>query len=209
MLARMTRTPSDTQTATKAPKPPGKLLYNGPAGTVWADGLALYQLSARGITVQGVMAGGPSNQPTPAEMQAVTETAQHPFGPLKPWMVAVIFVLLLVALNGVGAPLWADGLLLLLALAVLVGWPVYRQLKAYESLFAAREELTILLSDIPTQMVSSMVEVGPDTPAEVIKPARQPVAVVVRGLSAAERAKLARSVTQHVAVGQALAARKK
>lgn len=198
-----------TTPKTAAPQATRKLLYSGPAGKVWADGLELYSLKAEGITVQGAMAGGPSNQPTPEEIAAVSSATQNVFGPLKPWMIALIFVLVFAGLQAAGAPGWLGVVLLLLALVVLIGLPVSRQLKAVDSMYHSRDEITLLLSDTPTQMVSSLVEIDPNTPQQTIKPARQPVAVVVRGLSPAERAKLGRAVTQHMAIHQALAARSK
>ena len=62
--------------------------------------------------------------------------------------------------------------------------------------------MTLLLSDHPTQTVSRVVEVGPDLPAQTLGPSDQPVAVVVRGLTAAERVKLAGAVMRHVALRQ-------
>lgn len=188
--------------------PTGKLLYSGPAGKIWTDGLALYNLTAQGVGVQGVMAGGPQNQPSPEEVAALNSAGAGAYGPLKPWMVAVIFMLLFLALNLLGAPAWTGWLLALLAVVALLGWPVYRQFKAYEGLFRSREELTILLSDKPTQMVSSVVEIHPDTPAQTIKATRQPVALVLHGLPLAERIKLSGGVTRHVAMGQMAARRK-
>ena len=192
-------------TSSQAPAP-RKLIYQGPAGRVWESGLELYKLSAQGVTLQGVMAGGPSNQPTPEELREVGGAAKRAFGPLQPWMVALLFALLFAALQVAGLPTWVGVALLLLAVAVLLGWPVYRQYAAYEAMFRRREELTILLSETPTQMVSSMVEVSPSTPAHTGSAARQPIAVVVRGMPAADRVKLASAITRQVALRQGLSA---
>ena len=198
-----------TSKATVSEPPSGKLLYSGPDGKVWTDGLELYGLTARGVTVQGVMPGGPSTQPTPAELAAVQGAAKTAYGPLQPWMVVAALFLLLLALSFLGAPFWLTLLLGLAGAAALVALPVSRQSRAFVGLFERREELTLLLSDVPTQAVSNLVDLAPDTPAQTLDAARQPVAVVVRGLPGAERVKLASAVMRRVAVGQALAARKR
>ncbi|WP_291423444.1 hypothetical protein [Deinococcus sp.] len=192
-----------------APAPaPSKLLYSGPAGKVWTDGVELYGLKAQGVKVQGVMPGGPTNQPTPAEMEAVQSAARNAYGPLKPWMVIAASFVVLVALSLLRTPFWLTLLLGLALTAALVALPIARQFRAFSGMFERREEVTILLSETPTQMVSSMVEIGPDTPAQTLGAARQPVAVVVTGLPLAERVKLAGAVTRRLALGQVRAGRK-
>lgn len=184
------------------PSPSGKPLYTGPAGQVWADGLDLYGLRADGVRVQAVMPGSPQNQPTPAEMEAVQSAARNAYGSLKLWMVAVLGAVIVTALSLLKAPLWLTLLLGAALLVAIVALPVSRQYRAFAGLFERREELTILLSDVPTNAVTSLVEVGPDTPAQTLDASRQPVAVVVRGLPAAERVKLAGAVTRQMAMGQ-------
>lgn len=184
-------------------------LYTGPAGMVWADGLKLYHLSASGVRVQAVMPGSPHNQPTPAELEAVQKASQNAFGPLKPWMLFVLAFAVVFGLSLLHTPLWLTLLLGLALMVALIALPLSRQYKAFSGMFERRDELTILLSDTPTNAVSSMVEVGPDTPAQTLDASRQPVAVVVRGLSAAERVKLGGAVTRHVAMGQLRAGRGK
>ncbi|MFC6591920.1 hypothetical protein ACFP81_07810 [Deinococcus lacus] len=193
-----------------APAPsalPAKPLYSGPAGMVWSDGLKLYNLTAEGVRVQAVMPGGPHNQPSPVEMEAVQNAAQNAYGPLKPWMASVLAALVLLGLSLLNVPLWLTLLLGLAFTAGLIALPVSRQYAAFKSLFEKREEVTILLSDTPTNAVSNLVDIGPDTPAQKLDASRQPVAVVVRGLPVAERVKLAGAVTRQLAMG-ALAARR-
>ena len=197
-----------TSKATVSEPRSGPLLYSGPAGNVWADGLELYGLTARGVTVQGVMPGGPSTQPTPAELAAVQDAAKNAYGPLKPWMAVAALFLLLVVLNLLRAPLWLTLLPGLAATVVLVVLPVSRQYRAFAGLFERRDELTIVLSDVPTQAVSNLVDIGPDTPAQTLDAARQPVAVVVRGLPGPERVKLGAAIMRRASLGQALGARK-
>lgn len=149
-----------------------------------------------------VMPGGPHNQPTPAEAEAVANAAKTAYGPLKPWMLFLLTALLFCLLGLLKLPFWAFFLLGLLLTLALAGWPLYKQYKAFEGSFACREELTILLSDAPTNAVSRVVEVGPETAAQTLGPSDQPVAVVVRGLPLPERVKLAGAVMRHVGLKQ-------
>lgn len=184
------------------PAAPTKLLYAGPAGKVWADGLELYGLRASGINVMGLMPGSPSHQPSAEEMAAVSSAAQSAYGPLRPWMVVVGALLVFLALTLLGVPAWAKVLAGVVMTALLVALPAYRQYQAFQGLFGSHDELTLVLSDTPTQAVSSVVEVGPETPRQELSAARQPVAVVLRGLPVAERIKLAGAVTRHTAMRQ-------
>lgn len=199
-------TPTTSQTTISEA---GKLLYTGPAGKVWTGGLELYKLSASGVNVMAVMPGGPTSQPTQAEMDAVQSAAKTAYGPLQPWMLVVLVVVVFVALKLLGAPTWLTLLLGLAATIALIALPVYRQYQAFTGLFGRREEVTILLSETPTQMVSSIVEIGPDTPRQTLDPRRQPIAVVLKGLPLAERVKLAGAVTRQAAMGQVRAGREK
>ena len=58
------------------------------------------------------------------------------------------------------------------------------------------------LRDTALTAVSRVAEVGPDLPRQTLGPGDQPIAVVVRGLTAAERVKLAGAVMRHTAMGQ-------
>lgn len=187
--------------------PSGPVLYSGAAGKLWTDGADLYGLTARGVRVQGVMPGGPANQPTPAEMEAVTSAAKNAYGKQGPWLAALAALLVFLALSALGAPTWVKVLVGLAGVVGLLTWPLRRQYQAFSGLFERREELTLLLSDTPTTAVSRVVEVGPDLPAQTLGPSDQPVAVVVRGLTAAERVKLAGAITRHTALGQLRAGR--
>lgn len=189
-------------TNSSSPKPSLAPLYSGPAGHIWSHGLDLYGLQAQDVNIAGVMPGGPHNQPTPAEAEAVMNAGKNAYGPLKPWMLFVLSALLFFGLSLLRLPLWAFLLLGLLLTLALAGWPLYKQYKAFTASFAAREELTLLLSPTPTNAVSRVIEVGPDTPAQTLGPSDQPVAVVVRGLALPERVKLAGAVMRHTAMGQ-------
>lgn len=191
----MTKTPPSAS----VPRVP---LFQSAAGQVGSNFLNLYNLSAEGISVQGVMPGGPHNQPTPAEAEAVANAAKTAFGPLKPWMLLVLSALFFLGLSLLKLPLWAYLLVGLIVSLALGAVPVYKQYKAFEAMFAAREEVTLLLSDTPTTAVSRVVEVGPNTPGQKLGPTDQPVAVVVTGLPLPERVKLAGAVTRHVALRQ-------
>ena len=206
MLAPMTKQVPHAEQA--AAPSPGLLLYSGPAGKVWTNAAELYGLRAAGVKVQAVMPGGPHNQPDAAELAAVQQAAKGAYGALQPWTLFLGAAALVFGLGLLHVPLWVTLLLGLGIMVALVAWPVSRQYAAFRGLYERRDEVTLLLSETPTQMVSRLVEVGPDTPPQTLDASQQPVAVVVRGLPLSERIKLAGAVMRHTAMGQMAARRK-
>lgn len=178
-------------------------LWQGEAGTVFADHLELHGLKASGRTIITALPGKPGD-PHPPELVP----GQNPAGlsPQRLMILVALMVIFGVLTSFLGLPWWGQlGLGLLLILGY-IAWPSVRQVQAIQRWAQQQEAVTLLLSgeensNSPAEGVVVRSVYPSDSPATLTQGGRG-VALVVYGIPKEERVKLIRSVLGYQAMNQ-------